>query len=86
MDNSQNNGASATLAEEQVQRAEGAAVGGNPVEGNPSADNMAPQAQTQTASVVDPDPESDPVGSGTFCRIRIRIRNKSFRVLIRLDT
>jgi hypothetical protein len=49
MDNSQNNGASAPPAEEQVQRAEGAAGGGNPVEGNPSAGNMAPQAQTQTA-------------------------------------
>jgi aminoglycoside phosphotransferase len=49
MDNSQNNGASAPLAEEQVQRVEEAAVGSNPVEGNPSACNMAPQAQTQTA-------------------------------------
>jgi hypothetical protein len=48
MDNSQNNGASAPPTEEQVQRVEGAAVGGNPVEGNPSAGNMAPQAQTQT--------------------------------------
>jgi len=49
MDISQNNGASAPPAEEQVQRGEGAAGGGNPVEGNPSAGNMAPQAQTQTA-------------------------------------
>jgi hypothetical protein len=49
MDNSQNNGASAPPAEEQVQRVEEAAVGGNPVEGNPSAGNMAPQAQTHTA-------------------------------------
>jgi hypothetical protein len=49
MDNSQNNGASAPPAEEQVQRGEGTAVGGNPVEGNSSAGNVAPQAQTQTA-------------------------------------
>jgi hypothetical protein len=49
MDNSQNNGASAPPAEEQVQRVEEAAAGGNPVEGNPSAANMASQAQTQTA-------------------------------------
>jgi hypothetical protein len=49
MDISQNNGASAPPAEEQVRRAEEAAAGGNPVEGNPSAGNMAPQAQTHTA-------------------------------------
>jgi hypothetical protein len=49
MDISQNNGAGAPPAEEQVQRAQGAAVGGNPVAGNPSAGNMAPQAQTHTA-------------------------------------
>ena len=49
MDNSQNNGASAPPAEEQVQRGEGAAVRFNPVEGNPSAGNVAPQVQTQTA-------------------------------------
>ncbi len=49
MDISQNNGASAPPAEEQVQRGEGAAVGGNPLEGNPSAGNTAPQAQTHTA-------------------------------------
>jgi hypothetical protein len=49
MDNSQNNGAIAPPAEEQVQRGEGAAGGSNPVEGNPSAGNAAPQAQTQTA-------------------------------------
>jgi hypothetical protein len=49
MDISQNNGASAPPAEEQVQRGEGAAIGGNPIEGNPLAGNMAPQAQTQTA-------------------------------------
>jgi hypothetical protein len=48
MDNSQNNGASAPPADEQVQRGEGAAVGGNPVEGNPSAGNVAPQVHTQT--------------------------------------
>jgi hypothetical protein len=49
MDISQNNGASAPPAEEQVRRAEEAAASGNPVEGNPSAGNMAPQAQTHTA-------------------------------------
>ncbi len=49
MDISQNKGASPPPAEEQVQRAEVAAVCGNPVEGNPSAGNMAPQAQTHTA-------------------------------------
>jgi len=48
MDSSQNNVASAPPAEEQVQRVEEAAAGGNPVEGNPSAANMASQAQTQT--------------------------------------
>ncbi len=47
MDNSQNNGASAPPAEEQVQRVEEAAAGGNPVEGNPSTANVTPQAQTQ---------------------------------------
>ncbi len=49
MDILQNNGASAPPAEEQVQQIEGSAVGRNPVEGNPSAGNMAPQAQTHTA-------------------------------------
>ena len=49
MDNSQNNSASASPAEEQVQRVEEAAASGNPVEGNPSAGNTAPQAQMQTA-------------------------------------
>jgi hypothetical protein len=49
MDNSQNNGASAPPAEEQAQRVEEAAAGGNPVEGNPSAGNVASQTQTQTA-------------------------------------
>ncbi len=49
MENLQNNSASAPPAEEQVQRVEEAAGGGNPVEGNPSAANMASQAQTQTA-------------------------------------
>jgi hypothetical protein len=49
MDNSKNNGASTPPAEEQVQRVEEVAAGGNPVEGTPSAANVAPQAQTQTA-------------------------------------
>jgi hypothetical protein len=49
MDISQNNCASTPPAEEQVRRTEEAAAGGNPVEGNLSAGNMAPQAQTHTA-------------------------------------
>jgi len=48
---SQNNGASAPPAEEQVQQVEEAAGSGNPSEGNPSAASVAPlsQAQTQAA-------------------------------------
>jgi hypothetical protein len=49
MDISQNNGASAPPAGEQVWRAEEAVAGGNLVEGNPSAGSTAPQAQTQAA-------------------------------------
>jgi hypothetical protein len=49
-------GASAPPAEEQVRRAEEAAAGGNLVEGNPSAGNMAPQAQTQAAQGDDATP------------------------------
>ena len=64
MDNSQNNGASAPPAEEQVQRAEGAAVGGNPVEGNPSAGNMAPQAQTQAAQNTAQGDNATPLETG----------------------
>ncbi len=56
MDISQNNGASAPPAEEQVRQAEEAAAGGNPVEGNPSACNMAPQAHTHAAQGDDATP------------------------------
>jgi hypothetical protein len=64
MDNSQNNGASTPPAEEQVQRGEGAAVGGNPVEGNPSAGNMAPQAQIQTAQNTTKGDATTPLETG----------------------
>jgi hypothetical protein len=49
MDNSQSKGACAPPAEEQVQQVEEVATSGNPAEGNPSAANVASQAQTQTA-------------------------------------
>jgi hypothetical protein len=51
MDNSQNNGASAPPAEEQVQQVEEAGASGNSSEGNPSAASTAllTQVQTQTA-------------------------------------
>jgi hypothetical protein len=64
MDNSQNNGASASPAEEQVQRVEEAAAGSNPVEGNPSAGNMAPQAQTQTAQNIAQGDAATPLKTG----------------------
>jgi hypothetical protein len=64
MDISQNNGASAPPAEEQVRRAEEAAAGGNPVEGNPSAGNMAPQAQTQAAQNTAQGDDATPLETG----------------------
>ncbi len=64
MDISQNNSASAPPAEEQVRRAEEAAAGGNPVEGNPSAGNMAPQAQTQTVQNTAQGDEATPLETG----------------------
>jgi hypothetical protein len=64
MDNSQNNSASASPAEEQVQRVEEAAAGSNPVEGNPSAGNMAPQAQTQTAQNIAQGDAATPLKTG----------------------
>jgi hypothetical protein len=70
MDNSQNNGASAPPAEEQVQRVEEAAVGGNPVEGNPSAGNMAPQAQAQTAQNTAQGEAATPLETGVRKRSR----------------
>jgi hypothetical protein len=64
MDISQNNGASAPPAEEQVRRAEEAAAGGNPVEGNLSAGNMAPQAQTHTAQNTAQGDDATPLETG----------------------
>ena len=64
MDISQNNGASAPPAEEQVRRAEEAAAGGNPVEGNPSDGNMAPQAQTQVAQNTAQGDDATPLETG----------------------
>jgi hypothetical protein len=64
MDISQNNGASAPPAEEQVRRAEEAAAGGNPMEGNPSAGNMAPQAQTHTAQNTAQGDDATPLETG----------------------
>ncbi len=64
MDISQNNGASAPPAEEQARRAEEAAVGGNLVEGNPSAGNTAPQAQTQAAQNTAQGDDATPLKTG----------------------
>jgi hypothetical protein len=52
MDISQNSGAGAPPAEEQVRRTEEAAVGGNLVEGDPLASSSAPQASTQAAQNI----------------------------------
>jgi hypothetical protein len=65
MDNSQNNGASTPPAEEQVQRFEEAATGGNPAEGNPSAANVS-QAQTQAAQNTAQGDAAAPLGEGTL--------------------
>ena len=64
IDISQNNSASALPAEEQVRRAEEAAAGGNPVEGNPSAGNMAPQAQIQAAQNTAQGDNATPLETG----------------------
>jgi hypothetical protein len=53
MDNSQSNDASALPAEEQVQRVEEAAGGGNSSEGNPSGASMAPLTQVQPQTAQD---------------------------------
>ncbi len=74
MDISQNNGASAPPAEEQVQRGEGAATGGNPVEGNPSAGNMTPQAQTHTAQNTAQGDDATPLETGL--RLRGEVENQ----------
>jgi hypothetical protein len=64
MDISQNNGASTPPAEEQVRRAEEAAAGSNPMEGNPSAGNMAPQTQTHTAQNTAQGDDATPLETG----------------------
>jgi hypothetical protein len=66
MDNSQNNGASAPPAEEQVQRVEEAAGGGNPSEGNPTAASVAPltQVQTQTSQNTSQGDAATPLETG----------------------
>jgi hypothetical protein len=64
MDISQNNGASAPPAEEQVRGAEEAAAGGNLMEGNPSAGNTAPQALTQTAQNTAQGDNATPLETG----------------------
>jgi hypothetical protein len=53
MDNSQSNSASAPPAEEQVQRVEGAAAGGNSSEGNPSGASAAPLTQVHPQMAQD---------------------------------
>jgi hypothetical protein len=64
MDILQNNGASAPPAEEQVRRAEEAAVGGNLVEGNPSAGSTVPQAPTQAAQNIAQGDNATPLETG----------------------
>jgi len=64
MDISQNNGASAPPAEEQVRRAEEAAVGGNLVEGDLSAGCTAPQAPTQAAQNIAQGDNATPLETG----------------------
>jgi hypothetical protein len=64
MDISQNNGASAPPAEEQVWRAEEADVDGNLVEENPSAGSTAPQAPTQAAQNIVQGDNATPLDTG----------------------
>ena len=52
MDISQNNGAGAPPAEEQVRRTEQAAAGGNLVEGDSSVSSRTPQASVQAAQSI----------------------------------
>jgi hypothetical protein len=61
---SQNNGASAPPAEEQVRRTEEAATGGNLVEGDPSASCTAPQAPTQSAQNTAQGDNATPLETG----------------------
>jgi hypothetical protein len=64
MDISQNNGASAPPAEEQVRRTEEAVACGNLVEGDPSASCMAPQAPTQAAQNTAQGDNATPLETG----------------------
>ena len=64
MDISQNNGASAPPAEEQVRRTEEAATGGNLVEGDPSESCTAPQAPTQAAQNTAQGDNATPLETG----------------------
>ncbi len=64
MDISQNNGASAPPAEEQVRRTEEAAAGRNLVEGDPSASCAAPQAPTQAAQNITQGDNATPLETG----------------------
>jgi hypothetical protein len=64
MDISQNNGAGAPPAEEQVRRTEEAAAGGNLVEGDPLADCTAPQAPTQAAQNITQGDNATPLETG----------------------
>jgi hypothetical protein len=65
MDISQNNGASAPPAEEQVRRTEEAAAGDNLVEGDPSASGQAPQASTQAAQNTAQGDNATPLETGS---------------------
>jgi hypothetical protein len=64
MDISQNNGAGAPPAKEQVRRTEEAAAGGNLVEGDPSASCLAPQAPTQAAQNIAQGDNATPLETG----------------------
>jgi hypothetical protein len=64
MDISQNNGAGAPPAEEQVRRTEEAAAGGNLVEGDQLASCMAPQAPTQAAQNIAQGDNATPLETG----------------------
>jgi hypothetical protein len=74
LDISQNNSAGAPPAEEQVQRAEGAAASGNPMEGDPLVGNMAPQAQTHTAQNTAQGDAATPLE--TWLRQRSNVENQ----------
>jgi hypothetical protein len=74
MDISQNNGAGAPPAEEQVRRTEEAAAGGNLVEGDPSASGLAPQASTQAAQNIAQGDNTTPLETGLRQRGNVEIQ------------